>query len=212
LANFDEASVATLQHEGQYTDQKADRGGETYCGISRRWHPMEGVWAHVDGHKQHPEFRATPNKIIDHDRLAPMVTDFYKREFWDKIKGDDIPSQKIANYLYDIAVNKGVKDASMYLQSGCNVTNRNTRDWPDIVLDGKIGNKTIDALTAWIESRSEWPCLLLLGSNILSHWQDQAVRYPEQEEFINGILARHVSQAAIFAENHFNNPEQKNEI
>jgi len=212
LANFDEASVTTLQHEGQYTDQRADRGGETYCGISRRWHPMEGVWAHVDGHKQHPEFRATPNKIIDHDRLAPMVTDFYKREFWDKIKGDDIPSQKIANYLYDIAVNKGVKDASMYLQTGCNVTNRNARDWPDIVLDGKIGNKTIDALTAWIESRSEWPCLLLLGSNILSHWQDQAVRYPEQEEFINGILARHVSQAAIFAENHFNNPEQKNEI
>jgi lysozyme family protein len=95
LANFDEANVSTLQHEGHYTDHKDDRGGETYCGISRRWHPTDRVWAHIDGHKHHPGFRCDPNNVINHDMLASMVTDFYKREFWNKIKGDDIPSQKI---------------------------------------------------------------------------------------------------------------------
>lgn len=203
MANFDEASVSTLQHEGQYTDHKDDRGGETYCGISRRWHPAERVWAHIDGHKQHPGFRSDPNSVINHKMLASMVTDFYKREFWNKIKGDDIPSQKIANYLYDIAVNKGVKDSSTYLQIGCGISNRNGRDWPDIKPDGNIGDKTIAALTAWINKRGEWPCLLLLGANILAHWQSQAIKHPSQEEFINGILVRHVAQAAIFAEEHF---------
>ena len=71
------------------------------------------------------------------------------------------------------------------------------------VLDGNIGGKTIDALTSWIKKRGEWPCLLLLGANILAHWQSQAIKHPSQEEFINGILVRHVAQAAIFAEEHF---------
>ena len=161
------------------------------------------MWAHIDGHKQHPEFRRDPNSVINHDMLAPMVCSFYRKEFWNKIKGDDIPSQKIANYLYDIAVNKGVKDSSTYLQIGCGISNRGGRDWPDIKPDGNIGNKTIDALTAWIDKRGEWPCLLLLGANILAHWQSQAIKHPSQEEFINGILVRHVAQAAIFAEEHF---------
>lgn len=33
---------------------------------------------------------------------------FYRKEFWDKIKGDEIESQEAANILYNFAVNSGV--------------------------------------------------------------------------------------------------------
>ena len=41
---------------------------------------------------------------------------FYKANFWDKIKGDEIESQEVANALYDFAVNSGVKKAVEKIQ------------------------------------------------------------------------------------------------
>jgi lysozyme family protein len=32
----------------------------------------------------------------------------YKKKFWDKIKGDEINSQELANQIYDMSVNAGV--------------------------------------------------------------------------------------------------------
>tara|TARA_R110000803_G_scaffold131372_1_gene198659 strand:- start:416 stop:1036 length:621 start_codon:yes stop_codon:yes gene_type:complete len=199
MGDFKLAYPETSAAEGLYSNNKKDFGAETYGGISRRFWPDSEVWQHIDGFKHHPNFAVNPNATIEHDFMKPLVERFYRVNFWDAINGDEIPEHNIAAYLYDIAVNKGVNDAVEYLQTGCNISNRNGRDWGDIIIDGDLGNKTIEALTAWIDKRSAWPCLIILAANIIYHWQLQAVRFPEQQEFINGILARHLKRYAKLA-------------
>ena len=64
-----------------------------------------------------------------------MVREFYKENFWDKVKGDDIRNQQVAESIFDFGVNTGVRTASKLSQLVIDVTP-----------DGIIGNVTIKKL------------------------------------------------------------------
>ncbi len=96
MADFDKAIVKTLAHEGgaKFTDDPDDPGGATKYGISQR---------------------AYPNLDI-RNLTEQQAREIYKRDYWDRVRGDDIESQAIAENIFDTAVNMGVRTASRLAQ------------------------------------------------------------------------------------------------
>jgi lysozyme family protein len=118
--NWEKAFAAVLQHEGGYVNHPKDPGGRTNLGVTQRaWE--EYVGRSVD----EAEMRAlTPD----------VVKPFYKKMYWDKIKGDELPPG-VDYAAYDLAVNSGTGRAAKYLQQIAGVP-----------ADGVIGPKSLEAI------------------------------------------------------------------
>ena len=105
MASFDIAYHIVHSNEGGYANVANDKGGETYCGISRVWHPEWGGWALVDLWKsQH----GTPKRgaFLGVLGLVDEVLGFY-RNTWDDLSGDQLRNQDVANQMYDFATGTG---------------------------------------------------------------------------------------------------------
>ena len=117
-------------------------GGETYRGIARNFWPKWGGWAIVDYYKKSPNFPkkwSEITKLLAKDKqLNKLVEEFYKKNFWDDLRGDYIMDQSVANNIYDFAVNSGVSRASRYAQRIVGT-----------IEDGDIGQKTVSAINAY---------------------------------------------------------------
>jgi len=114
MANFEEAYKRTCRFEGGYSNDKNDSGGETYKGISRKNNPKWSGWSIIDSCKKKSNFP----KILDYnDKLQSLVKDCYRSNYWEPISGDKIENQKVANDLYDTAVNMGVATSIKLSQS-----------------------------------------------------------------------------------------------
>lgn len=163
MADFQKAYEKTAKYEGGYSNSKADRGGETYAGISRKNFPNWVGWSFLDTKKT----KKTNHKFFE---LDTQVQAFYRAEFWDKIKGDDIVDQSVANNVYDFSVNSGVNRASRYTQQIIGVTQ-----------DGVIGNKTVAELN--------------LYDPVKFVTKLKAMR----EEFLRGIVAKDETQKVFLA-------------
>jgi lysozyme family protein len=143
--------------EGSYSNDPDDRGGETWCGIARNFHPKWEGWEIVDSYKN--VYSARQN-LVDALKINPMlemlVCNFYKKEFFDAFNGDGLP-QKIAAEIYDIATNAGLSTAIKYLQRMINILNRNEdpRFYQDINVDGNFGDATYKALLLCIQKNTE---------------------------------------------------------
>ena len=130
MSKFDVAFDVTMGHEGGYSNDPDDPGGETYRGISRKHHPLWTGWALVNP-------RHINEKVLD-----PYVREFYLIEYWDKLKCQHF-SQIIANELFDTGVNVGKRVAGTFFQQGLNLLNKNETLYKNIVVDGWIGPATI---------------------------------------------------------------------
>lgn len=105
MAKFDEAYQRTLKFEGGWVNDDADSGKETYKGISRAANPNWAGWKIVDNYKKKSNF---PKNLDSDVQLQSLVKELYKTNYWDKVWGDKITNQKVANDLYDTGVNMGV--------------------------------------------------------------------------------------------------------
>jgi len=97
MADFNLAISKTLVHEGgdTFTNDTLDHGGETKYGISQRAYPELDI------------------RNLSEDQAK----DIYRRDFWDRIKGDDIQSQIVAETIFDVCVNMGVSGGSKLAQA-----------------------------------------------------------------------------------------------
>jgi lysozyme family protein len=121
--NFDAALKAILHHEGGYVNHPADPGGMTNLGVTKR------VWEEWVGHEvDEKAMRGLTPEIV-----GPM----YKVKYWDKIKGDELPTG-VDYCVFDAAVNSGPGRAAKWLQ-GC----------VGVEQDGGIGPKTLAAVAAF---------------------------------------------------------------
>ena len=91
--NFDAAFLKLLGHEGGYVNHKADPGGETNFGISKRSYPGEDI------------------KGMTVER-AKFI---YHRDYWGPAGCDAVPDG-LRFDLFDMAVNSGVRQAVKTLQ------------------------------------------------------------------------------------------------
>lgn len=94
--NFDTAFDRLIGHEGGYSNDPRDPGGETSFGISKRSYPNVAIKALTrDGAKE-----------------------IYRRDFWD-VLGDADPAIKFQ--LFDFAVNGGLATGVRKLQAAIGV-------------------------------------------------------------------------------------------
>jgi len=137
---FDTALRKTLEHEGGYANISGDRGGETYMGISRKFHPDWQGWHIVDKVKNEYGGRLPRNFKINNPVLDKLVKDYYKRVFWDRIHLDEIQNSSLQELIFDFYVNSeksGIKVIQSVLRNQFN---------QNIIIDGIIGAKTIAAI------------------------------------------------------------------
>lgn len=121
MADFLPAFEAMIKNEGGYVlhTVEGDRGGMTYAGIARNMQPQWPGWPLIDRGQDVP---------------AQLVRDFYKRDFWDNIRGDELQHQAIAQAIFDFQVNAG-RPARTLAQLVVGLTP-----------DGQFGDKTVQTL------------------------------------------------------------------
>ena len=124
MADFLPAFEQMIKDEGGYVlhDVEGDTGGMTYAGIARNKNPHWQGWPYIDRKEMG-------------GALTGLVRDFYKAEFWDKMRGDEIREQEIANSIFNFGVNAGMGMAVKLAQLVVNATP-----------DGGIGPKTVELL------------------------------------------------------------------
>lgn len=189
MAKFNIAFDKTMKSEGGYVFDPIDRGGETYRGISRVYHPQWVGWELIDFIKSTIKGRNNLSDVLkENDNIKSFVLSFYKDRFWSALQCDSILAQSIANELFDTAINMGVHRAVRFLQESLNLLNRNERDYPDIIEDGILGPRTLSTLEG-CNSRHEY-ILILMNSLQAMHYIKQMRRYPEQERYARGWLKR----------------------
>lgn len=113
MADFKTAIVPTLKAEGGYVCDPDDPGGETYQGISRVHNSKWPGWVTIDLAKNRSDF---PANLSDNSNLHQQVLDLYERDYWDKICGDEIEDQDIAESIFDFAVNAGPRTSAKLAQ------------------------------------------------------------------------------------------------
>ena len=120
--NWEKCFAMVLKHEGGFVDHPKDPGGMTNLGVTRaNWE------AYLNRRVTEAEMRAlTPD----------VVKPFYKKNYWDKIKGDQLPSG-VDYAAYDLAVNSGTARAAKFLQQIAGVP-----------VDGVIGPRSLEAIKA----------------------------------------------------------------
>jgi lysozyme family protein len=120
--SFETVVHMVLEHEGGYVNHPSDPGGETKYGISKRAYPDVDI-----------------AELTEDD-----AADIYKRDYWDRIKGDDLPVG-VACVVMDYAVNSGISRASKALQSVCGIANG----------DGIIGPASLNSVWTTVKNTSE---------------------------------------------------------
>jgi len=198
MADYFNAYKKTMRHEGGYSLDKDDAGGETFMGISRKFNPDWAGWEKIDLFKQqHPKalivgslsssdfFRAVNNS----QELANDTQLFYKGRYWDVFAGDQIKDQELAREMFDTGINMGTHRAIKFLQQGLNFLNRDQALFADLVEDGAFGMKTLDALSLLPSDDME---ILLKIMNVLQgmHYLDYMKKSPTQEKYCRGWFKR----------------------
>ncbi len=89
--------------EGGYANIAADKGGETYAGIARKFNPLWAGWVSIDYTKRVKGAIKNNTKFPELDYL---VVEFYK-SLWNKNFFGSINNQEVADILFDWFVNSG---------------------------------------------------------------------------------------------------------
>jgi len=129
MAKFEIADKITGINEGGYANNPADRGGETYAGIARNFWSNWSGWKYIDRYKadyQKAKLAGTTklsvagwvnaSAKVPTEPVRGLVVKFYKDEFWDANKLDQISDQQVANSVYDFGVNSGKGRAVQFLE------------------------------------------------------------------------------------------------
>lgn len=135
MADFNLALPKILDHEGKYVNDSDDPGGETYIGVARKIHSKWNGWTIIDMLKRQSGF---PSNLDKDAELQQEVVDFYRINFWDRINGDQIENQFVAESILDFSVNAGMGTSSSLAQIVVGVK-----------CDGVIGKDSIAAINSF---------------------------------------------------------------
>lgn len=161
MANYTQAITKTLRYEGGWFAEE-----HTYRGIMRSAHPNWQGWKVVD--KKQP---------LKHNQIIPELENdvvlFYKQNYWDKIRLDEVCNDKVAAFTFDWFVNSGA--------SGIKSIQRTI----GVKDDGIVGSKTIYALNNFTGDLFE-----KLKIARISYFKSLVRANPEKQKFLQGWLNR----------------------
>jgi len=141
--SFTKAMIRVRRSEGGYVNDPDDAGGETYCGISRKFFPKWEGWKIIDVIKKHKGGRLKINYKIPREDLKRLIGIFYYKYFWKPLKCTKITNPILAEHLFDCGINLGKKSAVKFFQECCNDL---PLHMPLLIVDGLIGPKTISSI------------------------------------------------------------------
>jgi lysozyme family protein len=169
MADFKTAFLLTLQHEDSTRSGKVtvDAGGRTRFGIAEKFHPDLPA-----------EFFTGPAE----DALAEAEK-IEEREYWGMMRLGEVENQNVANKLFDIGVNMGVRQAAVYAQRAANSL---LAGEARLIEDGEIGPKTLAGIHA-ADPIAYYQALCELS---VTHYRHVAAVNPAQAMNLNGWLKR----------------------
>lgn len=168
-----------IGREGGYSNHPSDKGGPTMWGITERV-------ARKHGYKG--DMRALP-------RTTAVA--IYRQEFAIDTGFAAVAqiSEAVGEKLFDTGVNMGPAVATGFLQRALNALNRGARDYPDVLLDGRIGPQTLAALHGFLATRgAAGEAVLLKAIEALQgeRYLALAESRPANEAFLYGWLANRI--------------------
>lgn len=166
MANFALYFNELLKFEGGYIDHPKDKGGPTNLGVTLQTWIKNGYDVDLDGDID--KFDLKLINRADAEKIAKTL-------YWDKISGDQIKSQSVAEIIFDWAYNSGVKTASKKVQQALG-----------IVPSGIIDPVTICAINAQ-PAKSLFELLKIRREKF---YKDIVFYNPSQRVFLNGWLNR----------------------
>lgn len=153
--------------------------GYTFMGIYQKAHPHLNMWKKVD------EVVAKHSKLSDASRelysdagLLDEVKMFYKKNFWDRMRLDEIQDQHKANEMFVFGVN-----------AGCGRSIRLAQLVVGTVADGLIGPNTIKAINAYDVDSFDRE----FDSEEIKYYEAIVSNNPEKKIFLNGWKNRAVA-------------------
>ena len=172
MADFETALEETLKSEGGYVNDPDDPGGETYKGVARRSHPKWDGWVNIDMNKNKQGF---PKNLDTDQDLYNKIKSLYQINYWDKVSGDKIENQDVAESIFDFAVNAGPRTASKLAQISVGAEP-----------DGVIGPNTI----AKINEDQPRAFLAVFALAKIGRYVDICQRRPKSRKYFYGWVRR----------------------
>lgn len=168
MADFLPAFEKMIVAEGGYVlhNVEGDRGGMTYAGIARNMNPQWAGWAVIDQ-------GGAP--------AADMVRHFYRANFWNPIRGDDLKHQTTAEAVFDFGVNAGLGVATKLAQLVVGATP-----------DGQLGPRSVDLLNNYDPQKF----VLAYALAKIARYRDIVQRDRTQAKFLLGWVNRTLAGVA----------------
>jgi lysozyme family protein len=169
--------------EAGYVNDPDDLGGETNHGITKKTaEEYKYLWSKYgwDGN-----MKTMP---ID------LAYEIYSIGWWDKLYLDKVSllSENLAYEMFDFGINAGRTNCVTELQRILNVTNKLGTLYPDLVVDGVMGNNTLKAINIYVKKTdkgSEKLAALLWGMRVTYYVRISESR-DKNEKFTNGWFNR----------------------
>ena len=129
-----------FSNEDNVLEKNATEDGWTFTGVYQGAHPNLDLWKIIRQKMQqyNGDMKLVGSMMYNNALVREMVQAFYKKEFWDKARLDEVYSQQVANEIFIAGVNMGMKKAIMMAQRLVGVT-----------ADGVVGPKTLKAINAF---------------------------------------------------------------
>ena len=129
-----------FSNEDNVLEQNATENGWTFMGVYQGAFPNLDLWKTVRQKVQQAngDMKLAGSMLYNSVAVRELVDDFYKKEFWDKARLDEVVSQQVANEIFVAGVNMGMKKAVMLAQKLVCVP-----------ADGLVGPKTLAAINKY---------------------------------------------------------------
>ncbi|MFP8488742.1 glycoside hydrolase family 108 protein [Gracilimonas sp. Q87] len=160
--------------EGGYVDNPYDSGGKTMYGITESVARENGFSGDM------------------RDLNLDFARTVYKRKYWDVNNLDNIGAfdPKIAKEMFESGVNAGPNRVAKWLQKTLNLLNRRATLYKNLIVDGDIGSKTLNALAVLYDKDDLHSVEVLLNGYQMKHYIDISEKNEELETFIRGWIKR----------------------
>lgn len=144
--NFEQALATILKSEGGYVNNKADPGGMTNLGVTKRTYEQ---------YIGHPVDEETMRGLT-----PELVEPLYKKMYWDAVRGDSLPDG-VDYCVFDLAVNSGPSRAIKFLQMAVGTPQTGQITDRDVQLAnaadlGEIITKICNERLVFLQSLNTW--------------------------------------------------------
>lgn len=170
---------AVLAHEGAYVNHPDDPGGATHWGITEKTARDYGYIGDM--------------KLFTREEAYIIL----EKNYWYQPGFDKIQalSPALAMELCDTGTNMGPSVGIKWLQRWLNAYNQQSQSYSDIIVDGKIGPSTLNALSGFLKLRGKEGEAVIVTSINCSQGQrylDLAESKASNESFIYGWMKNRV--------------------